>query len=61
MYAIRKTDLKAFTPSAEGVCTIRDGNTNAYLRENRAVEEFLETIEPNYNSSGQARQRNDRP
>ena len=51
MYAIRKTDLKTFTPSAEVVCTIRDGNTNAYLRENRAVEDFLTTIEPNYNAS----------
>ena len=51
MYAIRKTDLKAFTPSAEVVCTIRDGSTNAYLRQDRAVEEFLVTIEPNYNAS----------
>ena len=51
MYAIRKTDLRAFTPSAEVVCTIRDGSTNAYLRENRAVEEFLTTIEPNYNAA----------
>jgi hypothetical protein len=51
MYAIRKTDLKAFTPDSQSVCRIMDGSTNAYLREDRAVEEFLKTIEPNYNAA----------
>lgn len=49
MYAIRKSDLKVFTPRSEDVCRILDGSTNAYLRENRSVEEFLKTFEPNYN------------
>jgi hypothetical protein len=49
MYAIRKRDLKVFTPRSEDVCRIMDGSTNAYLREDRAVEDFLKTIEPNYN------------
>lgn len=51
MYAIRKSDLKCFTPNAGGVCGIHNGSTNAFLREDRAVEEFLKTIEPNYNSA----------
>ncbi len=51
MYAIHKTDLKAFTPRSEDVCRIMDGSTNAYLREDRAIEDFLKTIEPNYNTS----------
>lgn len=51
MYAIRKSDLKCFTPNSKGVCGIHDGSTNAYLREDRAIEEFLKTIEPNYNLS----------
>ena len=51
MYAIRKSDLKCFTPNSKGVCGIHDGSTNAYLREDRAIEEFLKTIEPNYNSA----------
>ena len=51
IYAIRKTDLKAFTTRAEDVCRIPWGNTNDYLRENRAIEEFLKTIEPNYNTA----------
>jgi hypothetical protein len=51
MYAIRKTDLKAFTPDSESVCKIMDGNTNAYLREDRAIEVFLKTIEPKYNAA----------
>jgi hypothetical protein len=51
MHAIRKTNLKYFTPSSKDVCRIMDGSTNAYLREDRAIEEFLKTIEPNYNAA----------
>jgi hypothetical protein len=51
MYAIRKTDLKVFTPDAQSVCRIMDGSTNAYLRNDRAIEEFLKAIEPNYNNA----------
>src|SRR2546425_4117846 len=51
MYAIHKTDFRAFTPDSQSVCRIMDGSTNAYLREDRAVEEFLKTIEPNYNAA----------
>lgn len=51
MYAIRKSDLKAFTPNSVSVCRIEDGSTNEYLREDRIVEEFLKKIEPKYNKS----------
>jgi hypothetical protein len=51
VYAIRKSDLKAFTPRSEDVCRIMDGSTNVYLRENRYIEDFLKTIEPNYNAA----------
>jgi hypothetical protein len=51
MYAIRKADLEAFTPNSSAVCRIMNGSTNAYLRENRAIEDFLKTIEPNYNAA----------
>lgn len=51
MYAIRKSDLKLFTPSAQSVCRIEDGSTNSYLRDDRIVEEFLKSIEPRYNSA----------
>src|SRR2546425_8162806 len=51
LYAIRKSDMKAFTPRSEDVCRITDGSTNAYLREPRAIEEFLRTIEPKYTSA----------
>jgi len=49
MYAINKSDLKTFTPDAKSVCRIEDGSTNSYLREDRAIEEFLKGIEPKYN------------
>jgi hypothetical protein len=49
MYAIRKSDLMSFTPNAQSVCRIENGSTNLYLREDRAIEEFLKGIEPKYN------------
>jgi hypothetical protein len=51
MYAIRKADLKTFTSGSQAVCRIMDGSTNAYLRKDRAIEDFLKTIEPNYNTT----------
>lgn len=51
MYAIRKWDLKAFTPNAQSVCRIEDGSTNAYLREERTIEEFLKGVEPKYDAA----------
>ena len=51
MYATRKSDLKSFTPNSKSVCRINDGSTNAYLKEDRAIEEFLKTIEPKYNEA----------
>jgi len=51
LYAIRKSDLKTFESDSRGVCGIHEGSTNAYLREDRAIEEFLETIEPGYNDA----------
>ncbi len=49
MYAIRKADLKTFTPNSESVCRVMDGSTNSYLLKDRVIEGFLKTIEPNYN------------
>lgn len=51
LHAIRKTDLKAFTPRAEDICRIDEGSTNAYLKEDRTIEEFLKTIEPRYSEA----------
>jgi len=51
MYAIRKSDLKKFPTKSQDVCRIEDGSTNAYLKENRVVEEFLKEVEPRYNSA----------
>lgn len=48
LFAIRKSDLSAFTPRPRDVCRVEDGSTNQYLTENRAVEEFLKEIEPAY-------------
>ena len=51
VYAIRKSDLKRFTPNSKGVCGVNDGSTNPYLVEDRAIEDFLRTIEPSYDSA----------
>jgi Protein of unknown function (DUF4238) len=51
MYAMRKSDLKTFTPNSKVVCGINDGSSNAYLRNDRAIEEFLKVIEPKYDAA----------
>lgn len=51
MHAIRKSDLKSFTPNSKAVCRTDEGNTNDFLTEPRAIEEFLKTIEGKYNGS----------
>ena len=45
MYAIRKKDLKAFTPNSESVCRIDNGSTNSYMQNPRIIEDFLEGVE----------------
>jgi hypothetical protein len=51
MYAIRKSDLKRFPCGTRDVCRIEEGSTNAYLTNDRAIEDFLRDIEPRYNAS----------
>lgn len=49
MYATRKTNLKTFMPDSESVCRVKDGSTNAFLLKDRVIEDFLKTVERNYN------------
>jgi hypothetical protein len=51
MYAIRKSDLKRFHTKSQDVCRIQEGSTNSYLKEDRAIEDFLKDVEPRYNAS----------
>lgn len=51
MYAIRKSDLKRFQTKSQDVCRIEEGSKNAYLTEDRAIEEFLKDVEPRYKAS----------
>jgi Protein of unknown function (DUF4238) len=51
MFAIRKSDLKRFPTRSQDVCRIEEGSTNAYLANDRAIEEFLKEVEPRYNAS----------
>jgi hypothetical protein len=51
MHAIRKSELKSFPCSAQNVCRIESGSANAYLIHDRAIEEFLQGVEPKYNGS----------
>ena len=48
---IRKRDLKTFPARTQDVCRIEDGSTNSYLTHDRAVEDFLKTIEPHYDEA----------
>jgi hypothetical protein len=49
LYAVRKSDGSEFTPNSRSICRLDDGNTNDYLSEPRAIEEFLTSVEPSYN------------
>ena len=51
VYAIRKSDLKRFPTRSQDICRIEDNSTNAYLKNDRLVEEFLKDVEPRYNAS----------
>lgn len=51
MYGFRKRDGHRFPCSSKDVCRVQDGSTNEYLLKDRIIEEFLKTIEPNYNAA----------
>src|SRR5829696_2258688 len=51
MYATKKSDLKSFRCNSKSVCRIEENSTNAYLLQDRAIEDFLLSVEPKYNSS----------
>ena len=51
VYAIRKSDLKSFPCNSRSVCRIEEGSTNAYLINDRAIEDFLLSVEPKFNAS----------
>lgn len=58
-YAIRKSDLEHFPCNSESICRIEEGSTNAYLINDRAIEEFLRDVEPKYNPSVAKLRRNE--
>jgi len=51
VHAIRKSDLKRFPTRSQDICRIEDNSTNAYLKKDRLIEEFLKDVEPRYNAS----------
>ena len=51
MYATRKSDLKFFRCDLKSVCRIEENSTNAYLINDRAIENFLLSVEPRYNAA----------
>jgi hypothetical protein len=51
MHATKKSDLKSFCCNSKSVCRIEENSTNAYLANDRAVEDFLVGVEPKYNAS----------
>src|SRR5260370_26104955 len=51
MHGVRKPDGHVFQCSWKDVCRVQDGSTNEYLLNDRAIEELLKTVEPNYNAA----------
>lgn len=50
-YAIKRADGKTFKTKSKDVCRIEDYTTNSYFEDERIIEEFLQTIEPNINKA----------
>lgn len=48
LHAISKSSGKHFTPRPADVCRVPSGNSIPYLDNERAVEDFLKTVEPPY-------------
>jgi len=51
LFAYRKSISNAFPPPLRRCCRIEDGSTNAYLKQDRIIEDFLREVEPNINAS----------
>src|SRR5450755_2736294 len=51
MHGFRKRDGHVFPCSSRDVCRVQNGSTNEYLLNDRAIEEFLKTVEPYYNAA----------
>lgn len=51
MYGFRKSDGLIFPCQSRDVCRLKNGSTNEYLLHDRSIEEFLKTIEPQYNQA----------
>jgi len=51
MYGFRKSDGFIFPCKSRDVCRVVNGSTNEYLLHDRSIEEFLKTIEPQYNQA----------
>lgn len=49
MNGMRRRDFHQFPCRSEDVCRIEGNSTNEWLEEPRIVEEFLRTVEPQYN------------
>lgn len=49
MSGMRRRDLHQFPCRSEDVCRAEGNSTNEWLQEPRIVEEFLRTVEPQYN------------
>jgi hypothetical protein len=45
MNGFRRRDGHVFPCSSKDVCRVQDGSTNEYLLNDRAIEEFLKTVE----------------
>lgn len=49
LYRYPKSKAVCHPCGAEDVCRLQEGNTNTYIEDPRAIEEFLKLVEPKYN------------
>jgi Protein of unknown function (DUF4238) len=54
MWGFSKRDSNIFPCTSKDVCRIENGSTNEFLKDSRAIEQFLTTVEPRYNVAVEA-------
>lgn len=51
LFGVQKRSMKFYLCGSEDICRTEEWNTNPYLKEQRIIEEFLQLVEPKYNTA----------
>lgn len=49
LHAYNKENLEHFTPTTKNICCAQDWDTNPYFEDDRAIDQYLQVVEPKWN------------